>query len=356
MNLLTWFDQLTTLDYFVIGSNLLLMAFAGVISQRMSGLSEDAAKRSWMNVLRVLSASLLVLYLLPMFFEAKLLCGPDEGECSLFRRLSKSGLTLLGGYVVYIVAHAWIVRRYGRTREVDGQPIKHQTYQSELLSILALCIVILIAFLTLLSIWGVEDWLKRTSVLGGVALVLFFTKDVWLPDIINGLILLYKHDIEPGAIVRIKELDLCGVALRTTLLETTFRDLVSRHKILVPNSLLRQHRVEILSAAGNSGLTQHVDFNIGYDAETETVETLLRDVWSAACEAENSINPEVDAGITVADNADHAIVWRLFYTVKNIYRINPARYAINRAAHQLSSERGIGLNTPLTHQAVRPVQ
>ena len=193
---------------------------------------------------------------------------------------------------------------------------------------------------------------RRPSVLGGIAVVLFFTKDVWLPDIINGLILLYKHDIEPGSVVRIKELDLCGVTLRTTLLETTFRDLVTRHKVVIPNSLVRQHRIEILSSAGSSGLTETVDFNIGYDADSEAVQTLLRDVWEAACEAENAINNEIEPKIMIADNGDHAIVWRLFYTVKNVYRINPARYAINRAAHVLSTERNIGLNTPLTHQAL----
>jgi len=359
MDQLSWFEELSRLDYFVIIANLLLLVFAGPISRRLSGVSERSEKRSWIGVLRFLSAGLLALYLLPLVGDLIGIktggeCTGFEGPCDklFFQRLSKSGLTLLGGFIVFIVAHAWVVRRYGRTKEVDGQTIKYQTYQSELLSILTLGIIILICFLTILGIWGVEEWLKTTSVLGGIAVILFFTKDVWLPDIINGLILLYKHDIEPGSVVRIKELDLCGVTLRTTLLETTFRDLVTRHKVVIPNSLVRQHRIEILSSAGSSGLTQSVDFKIGYDADSEAIETLLKDVWAAACEAENAINEDVEPKILIADNGDHAIVWRLFYTVKNVYRINPARYAVNRAAHLLSTERDIGLNTPMTHQAL----
>ncbi len=350
---MSWIDQLTGLDYFVIAANVVLLIFAGVISKYLSRLSEDGAKRSRMIVLRTLSAGLLICYLIGMGFDSAF-CSSFEPDCRPFQRLAKTGLTLLGGYVVYMIIHAVIVRRYGRKREVDGQTINYQSYQSELLSILTLSVVIIIAAMTLLSIWGVEDdLLKSTSTLGAIALIVFFTKDIWLPDVIHGLILLYKSDIEPGSVVRIPALDLCGVALRTTLLETTFRDLVTRHQISVPNRLIRQHRLDILSKAGSSGLPEHIDFNIGYTVSTDEVESLLKAVWEQACEAEGAINREVEPKVRVADNGDHAIVWRLFYTVKNVYRINPARYAIHRAAHELSTERGIGLNTPLTHEVLK---
>jgi small-conductance mechanosensitive channel len=342
-------DRLSTFDHFVLVANLLLLVFAGTFARWLSKTSDDRGQIR-LHLIRGFSAVVLVMYLASMFTDlSTMLCQPESQDCDPLRRLSLTGLTILFSYAAYVVAHVWIVRRYGRTREIEGQSYAYQTYQSELFSLLVLLFIVVTAFLLVLSIWEVEQWLKGTSALGALVLVMFFTKDVWLPDNINGLILLYNNDIEPGAVIRVPGLDLEGVVLRTTLIQTTLRDLVQQHLILVPNAMLRQQKIEIISQCGSSGFRDFVEFNIGYDVAPEHVEELLRAAWQAACEAENGINPDSEPRIHMTDNADHAIRWRLMYAVRNVYRVHVARFAVQRAASRVALERGIGLNTPLTH-------
>ena len=348
--------QLHVLDWLVIVLNLVLLIFSGVIASKLSGTKDEHSPRRKLVVMRVMSTILLILYLLSLFTSIGVSTECDQatevGGCDPLRRLSLTGLTILFSYVVYILSHAWIVRRYGRSKEIEGSQVKYATYQSELFSVLVLIAIILMACLTVLTIWEVERWLRGTSVLGGVALFLFFTKDVWLPDNINGLILLYNSEVEPGAVVKVDDLDLLGVTLRTSLVQTTFRDLVRQHLIIIPNARLRAQKIEVLTQCGSTGLRDYVEFKIGYEFIADRVEPMLVEIWKAACKVENAINPDVEPRISLIENGDHAITWRLMYTVRNVYRVMPSRYAVQKAAHEISNQTGIGLNTPLTHQSI----
>ncbi len=87
---------------------------------------------------------------------------------------------------------------------------------------------------------------------------------------------------------------------------------------------------------------------------SDRVEALLVEVWEGALGLESALNQDVAPKVRLKENGDHAIAWRLFYSVSNVYRRLPARYAISRAAHDVSSAAGIGLNTPLTHSLLPP--
>ena len=344
--------RLSSFDAFVIVANALLAVFSPQIIRKVASRSASDRQHR-IAVLRLLSVGLLVMYCVSLLLPESSLSGSckDAAGCDPLGNISLTGLTLLFSYAAYILLHAWILRRFGRERQIVDQKVFARTYQSELFSLLVLIMIIVIAFLSILSVWDVEEWLKSTSVLGGILLVLFFTKDIWLPDNINGLILLYNNDLEPGSIVRIESMDLLAVVLRTNLIQTTFRDIVHRHQIIVPNSQLRGCKIDLLSQTPSGGLPQYVDFMIGYDVKGPEVDAFLHRVWRRACNAESAINADAPPRVFLADNADHAIRWRLFYSVSNVYRINLARYAINRAAHDQSVEEGIGLNTPFTHAA-----
>ena len=93
-------------------------------------------------------------------------------------------------------------------------------------------------------------------------------------------------------------------------------------------------------------------FNIGYDVPADRVETLLTEAWKKASEAESAINPDIAPRIHLVENGDHAISWRLQYVVRNVYRVTVARFAVQRAAHDVTSAAGVGLNTPLTHSVL----
>ncbi len=349
--------QLTPFDWTIISSNLVLVMFAAPLMHLISRLTGHQGKGSGLFVFRGLAIILLTLYMVSILTPVEsIFCKDEDASCDPLNRISMTGLTVIISYVVYIIGHALLIKRYGRVKTVAEQEIRYQTYKSEVFTILLMVTLVILVILSILSIWDMENLLNSTSVLGAMVLILFFTKDVWLPDLINGLILLYNNNLEPGSVIRIDKLDLLAISLRTTLIETTFKDLVTGHTIVIPNRQLREVRIDLLSSCGKAGLRQYVDFNIGYEHDADTVIAMLTDVWKQACTIDGAINENVDPVAEIADNGDHAITWRLFYTINNFYRLRPAFFAINRAADHVSRQYDISLQTPVTATVNRPIE
>jgi small-conductance mechanosensitive channel len=258
-------------------------------------------------------------------------------------------LTLLCSYLLAHLFQLHALKRYGRTREIAGSEVLSHTYQSEVIGLIGWAVAALISFLIIINAWDMTSWLHTTSVLGAVVLIVYSTKDVWAPDNINGLILLYNNDVEPGSVVQVTEIDLLAVVVRTSLTQTVFRDLRRKYKILLPNSRFRACKIEILTSNSNDNLDCLVDFKIGYGFSSEDVESFLTQVWQRVADDGSLINEERAPKVRIVENGDHAVVWRLSYRINSAYRLIEAEYLINRAAYDLSQEQGIGLNTPLTH-------
>ncbi|MFK8066762.1 MAG: hypothetical protein AB8D52_00790 [Gammaproteobacteria bacterium] len=329
---------LSSIDLIALGINFLLFIFTRQIVTVFRSDRDSASVSTKIWTLRLINIVLFGIYFLELFVG---------GWTS---QLSRTGLTLLIAYLIVNFLHIVIIRKYGRLKEIDGSEYRVETYQSEIFNLLIIIAAFIIVLIAVINIWGVTDWFKTTSVLGGLLIVLFSTKDYWAPDNINGLMLLYNGDIEPGSIIKIDEYDLVAVTIETTLTQTRFRDLRSKHVVVMPNSKLRNAKVEVLNKCPAVGLMQSVDFKISYGLPAKDIETFLNDVWIQACESEKSLNPEKQAKILILENGDHAVVWRLAYWVKNIYGLYDAEFAVNRAAYELSLESGIALNTPLTHE------
>ena len=194
-----------------------------------------------------------------------------------------------------------------------------------------------------------NDWLKATSVLGILAILVFSTKDVWIPDNISGLILLYNSDIEPGAVVKIDEQGLLAIVVQTSLTRTTFRDLKTKHHIILPNTIVRNSKIEVLSKGPASGYIQFVHFNISYGIPADKIEALFLAIWKQACEETKAINEERDPEISVIDTGDHAVNWRLGYKLKNLYQMLETECLVKRIAYEMAEKQSIELQTPLTH-------
>jgi len=334
----TLLNQLSTFDIVIFGINLLILIFSRWIVYGFRKLATDASKDAKLWTLRAINILLLVLQVIGIF------------EIEYIRQISLTGLTMLFAFVLVHFFQLFLVFKFGRTKEIEGEKFHSDTYQSEVFGLLGIILAFTVSVLVFINIWGITDWLQATSVLGGVLLLIYSTKDVWAPDQINGLMLLYKGDVEPGSVIKVDELDLLGVTIRITLTQTEFRDLRSGHRVILPNSKLRTARVDILSQGPTSGLRQFVDFKIGYGFPSETIEQFLLTVWENACTAESAINNEKPAVIKLQQAGDHAITWRMVYSLKNVYRLISAQCAINRAAYDLSLRENIGLNTPLTHK------
>ena len=334
-------------DLAVFSANFLIFVFSKKIVTFYPKSRDETSLQKRLWALRSINLVLFLLYLAAFLFVQK-------DSVGLVQKISATALTLLTTYLLLHIFQYFTLKRYGRLKRIQDETVLSETYQSEIFNLLALLAGGISAFLIFVNIWEITDWLKATSVLGGLLIIAFSTKDIWGPDNIHGLIILYNGDIEPGSVVRVPALDLLAVVIQTSMTQTVFRDLRQRHQILLPNSLFRQNKIEVLSNCPEKGIDQFIDFNIGYGVRSARVELFFQKVWETACKFESTINTAKKPRVVLLNNGDHAVCWRFFYTVKNIYRILPASFAVNRAAYDLSLEWGLDLSTPITHLRVEP--
>lgn len=329
-------EGFSTLDYVVLSINLLLFIFSRPLVQGFKRNDTKSAS-SKLYALRAINIILFSLYIAALFIEG------------WSKQISLTGLTFLLAFIASHLLHIFIIKKFGREKEIDGVNYHTETYQSEIFSLLVTLIALITAIVIVIHIWGMNDWLKATSVLGILAILVFSTKDVWIPDNISGLILLYNSDIESGAVVKIDDQNLLAIVVQTSLTRTTFRDLKTRHQIVLPNTVVRNSKLEVLSKGPASGLMQFVHFNIGYGIAADKVETLLKTIWEKACAESNALNAEREPEISVVDTGDHAVNWRLGYKLKNLYQMLEVECLVKRIAYEVSEEQKIELQTPLTH-------
>ncbi len=349
--LLEWFQQVSNslsfhlLDYIVIGLNLMVFLFAGFIIKKSPKSANHSSTRNRMLGLRFINLILFCIYAFAGIIESVF-----RYEITHLQQISQTGLTVLLSYIVLHYVQGWIVFRFGKEKEIDGEKVRGESYASEIIGLIGLVLVSSVALLVIINIWGLNDWLQATSVLGGIILILFASKEFFLGDLINGLVMHYNHSVEAGSVIRVKEFDLVGVVMQITLSQTIIRDLVQKHEVTIPNTKLRNATVETISNCGKKGFRDFLDFKIGYDHSPEAVTTFLENVWLQSADKESGINKNAKPKIVVIENGDHAVTWRLLYYINNPYRMLDARNTVQTMALELSQQEQVGLNTPVTHQ------
>lgn len=346
--LLKYFEHLSTFGQTAIVLNVLFFLLAGVIFKYVVIPTDDKEQnKSRIRWLRYLNLLLLLIYVVDAIVNGL-------SSKAWLQQLSQTGLVLLISYLFIQFTHAWALFHYGKDKSIDGgdEVIHARTYKSEMMHIIIIAITVVAAILLLVNIWHVTSWLQATGVLGGLLVVLFATKDAWAVDSVHGMIMLYNDDLQPGVICRIPEHNILGIIRRISLTQTTFRDLVQKHKIVIPNSKLRNTKIEILNQSGHKSWNDYIEYKIGYGTSGKIVENFFEKVWEIVCEKENALNFERKPKISLIEAGDHAIVWRIHYQLDNIYRLKSAKYCINRVAFDLQEKFGLSLSTPITHQSV----
>lgn len=349
-----WLQQLIdklpfhALDYTVLGFNLFIFLFAGFIIRKSPKAKNNSSTRNRMLGLRAINLALFLIYAFTGFFEILF-----DFKISHLQQISQTGLAILVSYILLHYIQDWIIYRFGKEKEIDGEKYRGDSYASEIVGLIGLILVSSVAFLVIINIWDLNNWLQATSVVGGILIILFASKDYFLGDMISGLIMHYNHSVEAGSVIRVKEFEIVGVVMQITLSQTTIRDLVHQHEITIPNSKLRNATVETISNCRKSGFRDFLDFKIGYEQSPESVQSFLENVWNQSADKESAINNEAKPKIVVVDNGDHAVTWRLLYCVKNPYKMIDARNMVQTVAFELSQQEKIELNTPVTHQILK---
>ncbi len=335
--LLDYFTILEPIDYITFIINLLILIFGKQIINHLSVQTVGAAPPQ-LRLLRILNAALFLTYFFAVAFQFQ-----------LGSNISHTGLLVLLTYLIWQLTHSIILKKYGRKREVEGTSIYVDSYTSSNLKLIALLILGVISGLVFLNLWKLEWLLQTTSFLGALAVLIFTTKDYWLKDFISGIIVISNGNIERGDVIRIPDENILAIVLETRTMLTLLRDVIRNHNITVPNSLLLNKQVEILTTESRKGIYDYVEFNIGYETDSEKAKAYLLDVWKRACKITATINPEREGNIMLVENGDHAVTWRVLYNLRFEHEIATARNAVKLAAFELQDEHGVKLPTPLTH-------
>jgi small-conductance mechanosensitive channel len=335
--LLDYFNILEPIDYITFIINLLILIFGKQIINHLSVQTVGAAPPQ-LRLLRVLNAVLFLTYFFAVAFQFQ-----------LGSNISHTGLLVLLTYLIWQLTHSIILKKYGRKREVEDTSIYVESYTSSNLKLIALLILGVISGLVFLNLWKLEWLLQTTSFLGALAVLIFTTKDYWLKDFISGIIVISNGNIERGDVIRIPDENILAIVLETRTMLTLLRDVIRNHNITVPNSLLLNKQVEILTTESRKGIYDYVEFNIGYETDSEKARAYLLDVWKRACKITATINPEREGNIMLVKNGDHAVTWRVLYNLRFEHEIATARNAVKLAAFELQDEHGVKLPTPLTH-------
>ena len=335
--LLNYFTNLESIHYVTFIINLVILIFGRQIINHLSVQTVGAAPVQ-LRLLRILNAALFLTYFFAVAFQFQ-----------LGSNISHTGLLVLLTYLIWQLTHAVILKKYGRKREVEGSSIYVGSYTSNNLRLIALLTLGVISGLVFLNLWKLEWLLQTTSFLGALAVLVFTTKDYWLKDFISGIIVISNGNVERGDVIRIPDENILAIVLETRTTLTLLRDVIRNHNITIPNSLLLNKQVEILTTESRKGIYDYVEFNIGYETNSETAQAYLLDVWKRACKITATINLEREGNIKLIENGDHAVKWRLLYNLKAEHEIINARNAVKLAAFELQGEHAVKLATPLTH-------
>ena len=337
--------QLDTLTWIVVLVNLTLIIFAKPLVTLASGHdNKESLQRLRVHVLQALNLAIMLGFVYWHFFASA------EGQ---WGRTVLGILVLL--YLAYLVTHllgVWILRRYGKRKQIRGEWRWVETYQSRLLILVARIFVFVVTLISLVRMLGFESLMHTTGVLGFVGVFLALTQATWAPDLFSGLIMLQSDILEDGDVVRVKGSDqLYGMVFKTKMFHTELLDIVGNHRVLIRNAALRDKVIHNLSKfASARGLRERLNFKIGYATAPVKVREMLEAAWQKVLDAQvEGIESQFPLEIGLHETGDHAVEWSVFYYTKQPDRLPAIRQELNEIFFKTSLEYGISLATPLTH-------
>jgi len=342
-------DRFDTLGYVIIGVNILLLIFAKQILEQVYSNPDKVSNFSRkIMIFRALNLLIMLAYGYFKFFQ---------GDKSLeTKSLGFNILAVLAiiyfSYLAMHLAHAFLVRQYGKEREINGKKRFSSTYQTRLLSIFSSIFIGIIALLSIIRLLGFDSVLEAGGVLGIIGVFLALTSSIWAPDIFHGLIILNSDMFSEGDVIQFNDGDkIYGLVYKTKVFHTVILNIPNNHRIMIKNSKLRDFTVHNLSKfASAKGLRESLNFKIGYDVSADKVKNLFETVYERAKnDASVEIEEQYELEFGINNTGDHAIEWVFYYYTKEVEKLILTRQRILLLMLEASIEKGVSLSTPFTH-------
>lgn len=255
------------------------------------------------------------------------------------------------GYTCHQVLAWWFLCKFGRRRELEGETLYADTYNSRTLSLLTSTLVVVATLLGGIQLLGFQSLLEAGGVIGFLGVLLALTQSSWAPDIISGLVLLNSRFVQEGDVILVDEgkQRFHGLVFRIKFFHTELLNLANNHRIMVRNARLREFDLHNLSRfASPKGLREGIFVNVDYDADPKAVRNMLADTHAIAASHEIAgFEAQHPPEVEIENLGDYAVTWSLFYYVKDLRQLLVVRKRMLAAALEASRKAGISLATPV---------
>jgi len=266
-------------------------------------------------------------------------------------------------------------KKFGKEKEMDGVKVFVDTYNSRLVDILMMTILVFIAIYMVISAWGLTSMLETTGLLGLIVAFLALTNSIWAPDPYYCMVILSSDMLEDGDVIYIEGKNDTYIISRVTFIYTLLFNTRTNYKTLVRNSkLIELHIDNLTKKASTDGLREELLFKIGYpvmdgtlDLKThqphvmrqflKNVDLMFTKAITVANEDESvKTNSNVDIEWMMTNTGDYALEFKLVYFLealpktkitRNIRKhIVGTRNRLVRICYESSVEHGLSLATP----------
>ncbi|HHJ18524.1 MAG TPA: mechanosensitive ion channel family protein [Gammaproteobacteria bacterium] len=347
--LLVLAHQADALTWIVITVNLILAAFSRQLvklSFHQTPNSHALTRRT--TAFRALNLLIVIVFIYTHFYT-------QNGTSSF-------GLTLLAIIIVIYLAYLsstlvayFLLRRYGKRRQIGDKIRFSESYNSQLLTLFAWVFIGIVTLITIIRLLGFNSLLEAGGVIGFIGVFLALTQASWAPDIFSGLIILNSDMLNEGDVIELRGIGhqtLYGLVYKTKVFHTEILNLVNNHRIMIRNSTIRDQVVHNLSKfASSRGLREVLRFKIGYEVPPEKVRKFLLSAWDSVVEKNiDGIEAQYKIEIGVGEVGDHAVEWCVYYHTKAPDQLRRLRMELNELFLHTAYEMDLSLATPLTHQ------
>jgi len=308
-------SRFSQLDLVLVAINSLLLLFSRPIFTRFTHTSELSDEQ--VSRLHYFRAANGLILLVVLFYNFVL----PISDHSLVTRGLAVLLVLYLGYLGYHVADFVIKKKFGRKSDVNGQMVVTETYNSRILGLTVAVLMFIVTLIGSVRVLGFETLLEAGGVLGFIGVMLALTQGAWAPDIIGGLIILNSRVVREGDVVRLNSGgDIMGVVFKTKIFHTEILNMVNNHRIMIPNSKLRQGVIQNLSRfASARGLREMLTLKIGYEVDQAAVESMVKTAFDRLLESgEGKIEVHTPVEVRPTDAGDFAVSWSIFYYTKDV--------------------------------------
>ena len=341
-------DQFGTFGYVVFGINALLLVFAPQIVNLLYDNHQETKKTSGVKrkvmIFRALNLLFVISYGYYRFFQ-------DKESKSLILHILAVLAIIYFAYLAMHLAHLFLVRQYGKEREIKGRKRYVSSYQTRLLSFFSSIFIGILALISIIRLLGFDSVLETGGVIGLIGVFLALTSSIWAPDIFHGLIILNSDMLSEGDVIQFKDGEqIYGLVYKTKIFHTVILNIVNNHRVMIRNSKLRNFTVHNLSKfASARGLRENLRFKIGYDVSSAQVKDLFETVYALAKEDKGiTLEDQYDLEYGVRDTGDHAVEWQLYYYTKDVEKLMVTRQRLLQLMLETAIEKGISLATPFT--------